>query len=120
MSRIKELRKKAGLTQTQLASILCTSQANLSGWESGRWEPDAAALAKMADFFNVSIDYILGRDSVLSSADSNMATCLSDRELRLISVFRSLLPAMQESILGIVENLAAQSGGENTDKRGEA
>lgn len=45
---------------------------------------------------------------------------LNELQLRLLTAFNSLLPAMQESVLGIVENLAAQSGGANADKRGEA
>lgn len=45
---------------------------------------------------------------------------LNELQSRLLSAFNSLLPAMQESVLGIVENLAAQSGGANADKRGEA
>lgn len=45
---------------------------------------------------------------------------LNELQLRLLTAFNSLLPAMQENVLGIVENLAAQSGGANADKRGEA
>ena len=61
MNRIRELRKAAGYTQEKLASVLCVSQANLSGWELNKWQPDQDALNKMADLFNVSIDYLLGR-----------------------------------------------------------
>ncbi|HBM99787.1 MAG TPA: hypothetical protein DD384_00870, partial [Firmicutes bacterium] len=49
--------------QAKLAQILNTTQANLSGWEIGKWEPDNKMLAKMADMFGVSVDYLLGRDA---------------------------------------------------------
>lgn len=61
MNRIRELRITAGYTQKWLANTLCVSQANLSGWELDKWQPDQEALKKMADLFNVSIDYLLGR-----------------------------------------------------------
>ena len=49
MNRIRELRKAAGYTQEKLASVLCVSHANLSGWELNKWQPDQDALNKMAD-----------------------------------------------------------------------
>lgn len=63
MNRIKELRKQAGLTQDKLAKMLSVTQANLSGWELDKWQPDQEALNKLADYFNVSVDYLLGRDA---------------------------------------------------------
>lgn len=63
MNRIKELRKVNGYTQAKLAQILNTTQATLSGWEIGKWEPDNTMLTKMADMFGVSVDYLLGRDA---------------------------------------------------------
>ena len=62
MNHIKELRKISGYTQSKLAQTLNTTQANLSGWETGKWEPDSKMLAKMADIFGVTVDYLLGRD----------------------------------------------------------
>ncbi len=70
MTRIKDLRKINGYTQSKLAKILNTTQANLSGWENGKWEPDSKALAKMADLFNVSVDYLLGRDTPTPTLDN--------------------------------------------------
>lgn len=62
MNRIKELRKSKGYTQSKLANLLNVTQANLSGWETEKWEPDSNALSKLADIFGVSVDYLLGRD----------------------------------------------------------
>lgn len=61
MNRIKEMRKAKGYTQEKLATLLHTTQANLSGWEAGKWKPDTEAVAQMADIFGVSVDYLLGR-----------------------------------------------------------
>ena len=61
MNRIKELRRSKHITQEKLASILGVTQSNLSGWETEKWQPDHATLLKLADYFEVSIDYLLGR-----------------------------------------------------------
>ena len=60
MNRIKELRKKAGIKQIDLCKQLKVSQAALSGWENGKYEPDLTSLTKMAEIFNVTVNYLLG------------------------------------------------------------
>lgn len=62
MSRIAELRKRQKLNQKQLGSIIGVAQNTISNWETGKREPDHESLKKMADFFGVSVDYLLGRD----------------------------------------------------------
>ena len=60
-NRIAELRKEQGLSQRQLAKEIDTSQANLSRWEQGLNEPSIMECWKIADYFDVSVDYLLGR-----------------------------------------------------------
>ena len=57
---IKELRKEKGLTQTALAGVLCTTQDSISLWELGKSLPDIPTLIKIAEFFDVTTDYLLG------------------------------------------------------------
>lgn len=59
MLKLKELRKKSGLSQQELAQKLDVTQATLSGWENEKYEIDNASLLKCASIFNVSVDYIL-------------------------------------------------------------
>ena len=61
MNRIKELRKENGISQKVMAQNLGIAQNTLSTWEVGRYDPDNDNLIKIADFFQVSIDYLLGR-----------------------------------------------------------
>ena len=60
-NRIAELRKNLGLSQRQLAKFVGTSQANLARWEQGLNEPSIIECWKIADFFEVSIDYLCGK-----------------------------------------------------------
>ncbi len=61
MNRIKELRLEKDLKQAELAKILKVAQNTLSTWENGKYEPDLQAINQLASFFNVSVDYLLGR-----------------------------------------------------------
>ena len=48
------------MTQSDLAKELCTTQDTISLWELGKSFPDATSIVKLAKFFNVSTDYLLG------------------------------------------------------------
>ena len=63
MNRLKELRKKKGLTQTEVAKFIGISQNNYSYWENGKVKIDNATLLRLADFFGVSVDYLLGHET---------------------------------------------------------
>lgn len=59
--RLKEIRRNKGISQLKLAMDLHTSQNTISRYETGEREPGIAELIKIADYFNVSIDYLLER-----------------------------------------------------------
>ena len=59
--RLKQLRKEKGISQLKLAIDLSTNQNTISRYETGERECDYAMLIKIADYFNVSIDYLLER-----------------------------------------------------------
>ncbi len=59
--RLKELRKSKGISQMKLAMDLNTNQNTISRYETGEREPGIAELMRIADYFNVSIDYLLER-----------------------------------------------------------
>ena len=61
MKRLKELRKRKKLSQLQLAMALNMNQNSISRYETGEHEADYATLIAFADFFIVSIDYLLER-----------------------------------------------------------
>ena len=60
-SVLKHLRKANGMTQESLADALHITRSRLSMYELGHREPDFEILEAIADFFNVDIDYLLGR-----------------------------------------------------------
>ena len=59
--RLKELREKRGISQLKLATDLHLNQNSISRYETGAREADYELLISFADYFNVSIDYLLER-----------------------------------------------------------
>ena len=59
--RIKYLRTEKNLTQKQICKIFQVSQRTISFWETGNREPDLDTIISFADFFNVSIDFLFGK-----------------------------------------------------------
>ena len=68
---IRQLRKEHRISQVELAKSVHVSQATVTAWETGKAEPSSSALNSLSEYFNVSADYLLGRDSP-SSIPSNV------------------------------------------------
>ena len=58
--RLKELRKEKGISQKELAVLLDTNNSSVCDWERGRTQPDLETVVKIAQYFHVSADYLLG------------------------------------------------------------
>lgn len=66
-SRLKQYRKQQNLTQSELAGIIGIGQTAIANYETGQRFPDEKKLLKIADYFDISLDELLGRDLKLSS-----------------------------------------------------
>ena len=89
---LRDLRQENNLTQSELSVKLGYTQSNISEWEKGTVEPKANALIALAEFFSVSVDYLLGLDGEFGMARSDSAHGreLSAEERKLIDDFREL------------------------------
>lgn len=63
-SRIRELRQERRMTQQDLADTFSVRVRTYQGYEYGESQPDVAGLIAIADFFDVSLDYLVGRSDV--------------------------------------------------------
>lgn len=61
MNRIRDLREDMDLRQIDVAKAIGIEQKTLSNYETGKTNPDSFAIIKLADFFGVSADYLIGR-----------------------------------------------------------
>lgn len=89
MERLRELRKNAGLTQKQLAEKIFVNRNTYQNYEAGTTQPDFATLKKIAEFFNVTIDYLIGADEsdliLISKADFEILKKASDVIVKISS-----------------------------------
>ncbi len=61
---LKKLRKSKGLTQIQFAELFSISSGTIAMWETNKRIPDTSMLIRIADFFGVTVDYLLGNSNV--------------------------------------------------------
>lgn len=85
--RLKELRKHAGKTQLEVANALGISRQAYSNYESEAREPDYETLLRIADYFEVSTDYILERAKEKTS--SPLSDPLSEEDAALLEAFHA-------------------------------
>lgn len=71
MLRLKEIRRQFGLSQLELAKRLRVSRSTIAMWETGGSNPDNEALMRISSIFDVSVDYLLGREEQKNNAASN-------------------------------------------------
>ena len=78
--RLKKLREQKKLNQTELANLLEVSNGSISKWERGDRQPDYETLEKIADTFNVTIDYLLGRSDIKYKSDNSQINFSTPQE----------------------------------------
>lgn len=72
--RLRQLREKSGYpTQQSLADALGVAQSTVANWEAGRREPNYETTARLADFFHVSVDYLMGRGELPAEGETDGA-----------------------------------------------
>lgn len=79
-ARIRELRKQRGWTMKQLGQRLELAESTISGYENEIRRPDMDALLQFAELFDVTVDYLLGRERAPSAASSGSMQAAALRE----------------------------------------
>ncbi|MBO8138365.1 MAG: helix-turn-helix domain-containing protein [Desulfotomaculum sp.] len=97
--RLAQLRKEKGLSQSRLASLLKLGQSTIAMYERNKREPDTATINKLADFFGVSVDYLLGRSS---TREIDILDVLEDSSTQVKAGDKPLSP---EQRLALLQNL---------------
>lgn len=81
-SRFKSLRLNSGVTQTEISKYLGITKATVSYYESGKRVPSHSVMRKIAEYFKVPVDYLLGMDYVME--DSNDEYLKNEALLKII------------------------------------
>lgn len=108
LSNLVALRKKRNMTQKALAKQFNVNQNTISRWENGDRQIDLVTLKALANFFNVSIDYLLGTENknssykFLTKEDSELLNLFSQMDntskLRLLGAAYTILAKQNQSL----------------------
>lgn len=95
---VRNLRKQKRISQTELAKILHVSQQTITAWETGKAEPSSSAVSNLADYFNVTTDYLLGRpesrqQTISEAIDTAMANDGKELDQHDKDVIKSIIEA---------------------------
>lgn len=110
MVELKKYRESANLSQAMLANKLGVSQATVGMWESGKREPNFSTLCKLADYFGVSTDCLLGR-----SVSSETRKSVPQPVAELAEKFSRLDPMAQARIMNALNFEYQAAGGVQED-----
>ena len=102
MKGLANARKQLGITQKEASEQLGIPLSTLRRWEQGVNEPDAASISRMADFYDVSTDYILG------SSHARVKDELAPDETAVVRNMRRMAPEGRAALLATSDALAAQ------------
>ncbi len=113
--RVRELRLQRKMNQKQLADELDVSKSRIAMYEQDKRKPDFQFLELMADYFNVDVDYLMGKTDTpnryqeeLKSAKTSSVE--SSNSSHLLSLYKCLSPKDQALLLAIAERMAEGGG----------
>lgn len=101
MKNIRVLRKRSGLTMKQLGIELGMAESTVSLYETGKRSPDIQSLIRIADFFNVSLDYLCGREY------DNSERVITSKQSKVLSLFDDLNEEGKEKLIDYADDLVS-------------
>ncbi len=90
LRNLKALRQEYGISQQRLADAINVSQPSINKYENHNIEPEIEILERMADYFNTSIDYIVGHTDIRRKIEHTEAYHLNQAEKEMLTCFRAL------------------------------
>lgn len=103
VKNLRKLRINKGISQQQLADVIGTSQQSVNKYENHSVEPDISVLIKLADYFETTIDYLVGH-VIAPTQDLIEEIELTREEMTLIHDYRQLSKEEKESIKLVLRN----------------
>ena len=104
LENLKILRTEFSITQKQLADVIGVSQQSINKYENHNIEPDIETLKRIADYFETSIDFLVGYSSERRKAGISSPQDISRQENSLIRKYRTLTQKEKQSIDLVIEN----------------
>lgn len=109
LANLKLLRTEKNITQQALAEAVGTSQQAINKYENQPIEPDISMLCKIADFFDVSVDFLIGHTHIREKNIGIQESCLNDEEAGFLQLFRKLSSPVKMALYNLMQLLYNQS-----------
>ena len=103
LKNLKLLRSKNGISQQALADIIGVSQQSINKYENHNIEPDIKTLILLADYFNTSVDYLIGNTDIERKIERVITADLNEEELSVINKYRLLSSEEKRSLENIMD-----------------
>ena len=109
---LKNLRTENGLTQKELGERLNIGQATIACYESGQREPHVVSLIAYADFFECSIDFLVGRSDDFGNVTVDIngtkygKNTLTEEERELLNKFKKLNASSKHKLIGYLDAIS--------------
>lgn len=108
--RLKEVRKSAGLTQKEVATVVGVNQNTYSYWENGKTKIDSESLAKLSELFGVTTDFLLDKAPCKTTVDSvNDKPAVRSDEEKLLGVYNSLDQESKTQLMSVAYLIMSKS-----------
>ena len=104
LENLKRLRELSGTTQRQLAEAIGVSQQSVNKYENHNIEPDIETLIRIADYFNTSVDCVIGHGEDRIRGSNFDTFELSAVESELIRRYRLLNPKQRKCIEAVIDS----------------
>ena len=105
MENLRLLRETQKMSQQKLADEFGLAQSQIHGYETAAYEPEIAMLKKFANYFNTSIDYLVGNTDIRHKIEPVKKFDLNENEGALVEKYRQLSQNAQGSVLNMVDAL---------------
>ncbi len=104
LDNLKELRKETCVSQKSLAEAIGVSQQSINKYENHNIEPDIGTLIRIADFFGVSVDYLIGHTDIRHKIEQVQPWELNKEESELLSGYRKLTEKQRAAVRFVIES----------------
>lgn len=105
LPNLKILRQEHGISQQRLADAIGVSQQSINQYENHSVEPDISVLTRLADHFNTSIDFIVGRTDIRRPIEHTEAFHLNSDEAGVITQYRALKGSEKQCVALMIKTL---------------
>lgn len=102
LDNLKQLRSARGISQKALADAIGVSQQSINKYENHNIEPDIQTLCKIADYFGISVDYLVGR--IAENNSNDLLPSLNVNERAMIRAFRRLTQKQQDAVCTVIDS----------------